>query len=182
MRLVTARATLRPLGPTDVDVLHELWSDPEVQRRLYDGVVSTAQSHEWLTTSAGNFVARGFGLWGVMVDEVTLAGFAGCQRWPASDEPELMYGLRPTWWGRGLATEACQAVVAHVFERLGHPMIVGATDPFNRASIAVLDRLGFTFAGAVDVDGRESRVYRLSRERWRRRHDRGSPLSTPAVE
>lgn len=171
MRLLTARATLQPLGLADVDAVHRIWTHPDVRRYLCDDrVVSMQQSRDWLVRSARNFAARGFGLWGVQLDDGTLAGVVGCQRWPSSDEPELMYALRPEWWGRGLATETAQAVLACVFERLGHPMVVAATDPPNAASIRVLDRVGMIFAERVVLHGRDTLVYRLSRERWRRLH------------
>ncbi len=171
MRLHTARTTLQPLGPADVDAVHAIWTDADVRRYLCDDrVVPVQQSRDWLTASARNFDTRGFGLWGVRVEHGVLAGVVGCQRWPSSDEPELMYALLPGWWRQGLATEATQAVLAHVFERLGHPLAVAATDPPNQASIRVLDRLGMVFAERVILHGRETLVYRLSRERWRRLH------------
>ena len=171
VRLLTARTTLQPLGPADVDAVHAIWTHADVRRYLCDDrVVSLQQSRDWLTTSARNFDTRGFGLWGVRVEGGAMAGVVGCQRWPSSDEPELMYALLPGWWGQGLATETTQAVLAHVFERLGHPLAVAATDPPNQASIRVLDRLGMVFAERVILHERETLVYRLSRERWRRLH------------
>lgn len=171
VRLLTARTTLQPLGPADVDDVHAIWTHADVRRYLCDDrVVSLQQSRDWLTTSARNFDTRGFGLWGVRVEGGGMAGVVGCQRWPSSDEPELMYALLPAWWRQGLATEATQAVLAHVFERLGHPLAVAATDPPNLASIRVLDRLGMVFAERVILHQRETLVYRLSRERWRRLH------------
>lgn len=171
VRLLTARTTLQPLGPADVDDVHAIWTHADVRRYLCDDrVVSPQQSRDWLTTSARNFDTRGFGLWGVRVEGGGMAGVVGCQRWPSSDEPELMYALLPAWWRQGLATEATQAVLAHVFERLGHPLAVAATDPPNLASIRVLDRLGMVFAERVILHERETLVYRLSRERWRRLH------------
>jgi len=171
VRLLTARTTLQPLGPADVDDVHAIWTHADVRRYLCDDrVVSLQQSRDWLTTSARNFDTRGFGLWGVRVVGGGMAGVVGCQRWPSSDEPELMYALLPAWWRQGLATEATQAVLAHVFERLGHPLAVAATDPPNLASIRVLDRLGMVFAERVILHERDTLVYRLSRERWRRLH------------
>ncbi len=171
VRLLTARTTLQPLGPADVDEVHAIWTHPDVRRYLCDDrVVSLQQSRDWLATSARNFDMRGFGLWGVRVEGGGLAGVVGCQRWPSSDEPELMYALLPAWWRHGLATEATQAVLAHVFERLGHPLVVAATDPPNLASLRVLDRIGMVFGERVILHERETLVYRLSRERWRRLH------------
>ena len=70
--------------------------------------------------------------------------------------------------GRGLAAEAATAVLDHVFETLGHPVVMAATDPPNVASVRVMERLGMAFHERCEMHGLDTLVYRLSRERWRR--------------
>lgn len=160
---------MRPLGAADVEVVHALWTEPDVRRHLWDDVVIPIErAREVLEAAAQHFVERRYGIWGLHPHESDgLIGFAGCRPW-GSGEPELLYGLRRPWWGRGLATEACHAVLAHVFETLGHPLVFAATDPPNTASIAVMARLGMTFDRRTEMHGLDTVVYRLSRERWRR--------------
>lgn len=172
--LATRRLRLRPLGEADADLAHAMWTDPDVRRHLWDDVViSREQAAEVVLATVTHFRERRYGLWGV-IDDATgaYAGFAGCRPWPTG-APELMYGLLPAWWGRGLATEACHAVLAHVFETLGHPVVFAATDPPNVASVGVLERLGMTFDQRTEMHGLDTLVYRLSRERWRRARDIG---------
>src|SRR5207253_4414556 len=62
---------------------------------------------------------------------------------------ELGYWLAEPLWGRGLAVEACRAVLAHVFaaceaERMQARVIAG-----NAASCRVLEKLGFTYEGTM---------------------------------
>lgn len=167
--LVTARLTLRPFTAADLDAVHALWTDADMRKYLCDDtVVSIDESRGWLDDSTRGFAARRFGLWGVHdLADGTLIGFAGCRDWPTG-EPELMYGLLRPWWGRGLATEAARAVLVHVFETLGHPVVMAATDPPNAASIRVMERLGMAYRDRCEMHGLDTVVYRLSRERWRR--------------
>lgn len=168
--LVTARLELRPFTNDDLEAVHALWTDADMRRYLCDDkVVSREQSLEWLEGSTAGFAQRRFGLWGAHERaSATLIGFCGCRDWP-SGEPELMYGLLRPWWGQGLATEASTAVLDYVFETLGHPVVMAATDPPNLASIRVMERLGMAFDWRGEMHGLDTVVYRLSRERWRGR-------------
>lgn len=176
--LTTARLMLRPFTNADLDAVHALWTDADMRRYLCgDTVVSRDQSQEWLEGSTTGFERRRFGLWGTHERESgTLIGFCGCRDWP-SGEPELMYGLLRRWWRRGLATEAATAVLDYVFETLGQPVVMAATDPPNLASVRVMERLGMTFDWRGEMHGLDTVVYRLSRERWRaaRRSRTGAP-------
>lgn len=176
LTLETPRLVLRPLTAADAAAVHAQWTEPDVRRYLWDDeVISLERAREVLESSTRDFAERGYGLWGAW-DAATgaLAGFAGCRPWPAGG-PELMYGLSPAWWGRGLATEAAHGVLAHVFEALGHPLVMAATDPPNVASVRVLERLGMTFDWRGEMHGLDTLVYRLSRERWRRVRAQASP-------
>ena len=167
--LTTARLTLRPFTNADLAAVHALWTDADMRRYLCDGkIVAVEQSRERLEDSTRDFAARRFGLWSVhdRSDEARI-GFCGCREWPGG-EPELMYGLLRPWWGRGLAAEAATAVLDHVFETLGHPVVMAATDPPNVASVRVMERLGMAFHERCEMHGLDTLVYRLSRERWRR--------------
>jgi [ribosomal protein S5]-alanine N-acetyltransferase len=170
LTLRTARLTLVPFCNDDLDAVHALWTDVDMRRFLCDDkVVSVEQSREWLEGSSREFRDRRFGLWAVHEGGPNgpLIGFCGCREWPTG-EPELMYGLLRPWWRQGLASEAAAAVLGHVFETLGHPVVMAATDPPNLASVRVMARLGMVFHDRCEMHGLDTLVYRLSRERWRR--------------
>jgi RimJ/RimL family protein N-acetyltransferase len=65
-------------------------------------------------------------------------GKAGCWRLP-----EVGYILHPALWGQGLAQEALEAAIAHVFAGYEVPSLTADVDPRNTRSIALLERLGF---------------------------------------
>lgn len=60
---------------------------------------------------------------------------------------ELGFHLLRSCWGRGLAAEAAQAVIAHGFGTLGAEALFAGHHPANEASRRVLLKLGFEYAG-----------------------------------
>ena len=53
--------------------------------------------------------------------------------------------LHPKYWGRGDATEAGRRAVQYAFAELGVPELFSVILPENARSIAVAQRLGFSF-------------------------------------
>ncbi len=60
---------------------------------------------------------------------------------------ELGFLLHPDHWGKGLAREACGAIIEHVWKTTDLPQIIADADPRNRASVTLLSRLGFVVTG-----------------------------------
>jgi len=168
--LETLRASLRPFAAADLDAVHRLWTDREVRRYLWDDqVISRERAADAVAASAADFAARGYGLWAVTDRESgALVGFCGV-RTAESGEPELLYGLLPAWWGRGLATECAAAVLDHLFGALGQAAVVALTDAPNLASVRVIERLGMTFERRAGHHGLDTLFYRLRAADWRAR-------------
>lgn len=61
------------------------------------------------------------------------------------NEASIAFYLAREYWGRGLATEAGQAFVKHGFENLGLRRIVAGINAANKASIRVIEKLGFNW-------------------------------------
>src|SRR5205823_10738173 len=72
-------------------------------------------------------------------------GFAGLKYLDDVNEVDLGYRFFKEHWGKGLATEASKPVVAYGFEVLRLHRIVGIADIENKASIRVLEKVGFRF-------------------------------------
>lgn len=161
--IVTARLTMRPLSPDDLDEVHRVWNHPQVRRYLWDDQeVSRERAAGVLRESAANFEERGFGIWGI-VDQGSeeRIGFCGLR---FSGDPDLVYGLLPAYWNLGLATEAARAVLRYGFERAGLQRITASADTENTASLRVMERAGMRFERCLTVEGRELISYELSRE------------------
>ena len=79
----------------------------------------------------------------------TLVGSAGYKGPPSAGTVEIGYSVVPSWQRRGLATEACGALVQAAWQR-GAEVIVAHTLPHLGASIGVLRKLGFAPSAAPE--------------------------------
>ncbi|MEE9381137.1 MAG: GNAT family N-acetyltransferase, partial [Hyphomonadaceae bacterium] len=131
--LTTSRLHLRPLTLDDVQVLHEAFSDPDTcrytsspphvtedeTRARVEKIMADTDCHEWaITEGAGEPALGTVGLY------PSRDGIAG-----------LGYMLHPEACGRGIASEAVKAVLAHGFEVMYLRRIYADIDPDNTASI-----------------------------------------------
>jgi [ribosomal protein S5]-alanine N-acetyltransferase len=164
--LRTARLRLRPVSLADLDPLHALWTDAEVRRFLWDDqMIPRERAAAEIDASIASFDAHGFGMWALSsAPENALAGFCGLRRFGEAEEVEVLYGLAPRLWGRGLATEAAREVLRFGFEEIRLDRIFGRTDPPNVASRRVLDRLGMVLIGPRREGDLEIVTYVLERE------------------
>jgi ribosomal-protein-alanine N-acetyltransferase len=163
--LHTARLTLRPWALDDIDELHAMWTRPEVRRYLWDDEIITRERAEGTVRELmAAQDTEGIGGW-VVIERVTgaVAGFSALIRREPGD-PELIYGLAPEWWGRGLATEAAGAVLAYAFGVLGCARVTAATDVPNTASARVMERLGMHFTHRGPLNGLDTVFYELRRQ------------------
>lgn len=171
--LCTERLRLVPYAPSHLEILHALWTHPAVRRYLFDDeIVSRRWVRDEIEAVVRSFHTSGIGQWLLFergrADEAV--GFAGLRPFRGSEVPQLLYGLAPHARGRGLATEAAAAVVSYAFERLGFAHVVASTDEPNRASVAVMQRLGMTPVEPLPVDGRATLFFAIVRETWERRN------------
>jgi ribosomal-protein-alanine N-acetyltransferase len=150
--LETERLWLRPFVEDDVDALFAVARNPNVTRfttweahRTPDDTLTFLRDYAHARYLEG--VPDAYAL--VLKDGGALIGGAGA-RWAtkANHCMEFGYWLAEPYWGRGLATEAGRALVAHVFatydvERVQAHFIEG-----NHASGRVMEKLGMVFEGA----------------------------------
>lgn len=184
--LTTSRLVLGGWDDEATDGLFRLSNDPEVMR-YFPGFASRDRIEALVHRHQENLVAGRPGLYAVRVRETsTFIGFVGLAT-PSFEAPfvpcvEIGWRLARQAWGRGYATEAGQACLAHGFETLGLAEIVSFTAVVNTPSIAVMRRLGMHTDPGEDFDNpsvpdghrlRRHVLYRLGAEEWRRsRRDR----------
>lgn len=152
--LQTDRLTLTPFADKDLPQLHALFTDPDVRRYLLDDlIVEETWTADVVDKSATMFRDLGYGLWAVReTRQRPIIGFCGYWRFEHLPHPlQLIYGLLPTWWGRGLATEAARTMLNYGFETVGFTEIIAATDVPNQASVRVMERLGMAHLKTADA-------------------------------
>ena len=62
---------------------------------------------------------------------------------------EIAYDLAPTYWGRGVASEACRKLAEWALRDLGYARIQATVLDTNQASLRVLERCGFQREGLL---------------------------------
>ncbi|WP_395671134.1 GNAT family N-acetyltransferase [Phenylobacterium sp.] len=150
--LRTARLTLTPIGLDDAAFLLGLLNDPGWIANIGDrGVRDLEGARAYITDRlAGGtwFVAR-------TSDEadgdaaVGVAGIVPTRE--GMDCPDLGYAILEAHAGKGYATEAAAAVLAYARSDMGLPRIAAITDPNNRASRHVLEKIGLSFEKLIDL-------------------------------
>jgi RimJ/RimL family protein N-acetyltransferase len=176
--LETPRLRLRRLRAADEPDLIALDRDPEVMR--YVGSPAGVKSPDETTERARRRILesrRGdhepLGFWRIegRGDEA-FYGVGALLRMPAGEggpadaDVEVAYRLARAAWGRGIATEAAGALVAHALRTLALPRVVAMTYPENRASQRVLDKLGFERRGLTEYKGVQATYHVLTRAAW----------------
>ncbi|GAB3216360.1 GNAT family N-acetyltransferase [Kineococcus gypseus] len=158
----TPRLLLRRWAAGDRGPFAALNADPEVMRH-FPSVLDRAASDALADRCDGWFersAAVGPGPFGLAAVERRgdgrFLGFAGLavHRW-YPDDVELGYRLAREAWGRGYATEAGTAWVAHAREVLRLPRLTSIVAPGNAASLAVAAKLGFREAWRAEREGIE---------------------------
>lgn len=142
--LATARLVLREFEPDDAAAMVELNSDPEVLRYTGDRPFESVESARRFLEAYPDYRVNGFGRWAVLLRATgEFAGWCGLKL--VDGEVDLGYRLHRRFWGRGIATEAARASVAHGFLELGASELVARAWAENRASIHVIEKCGFRF-------------------------------------
>ncbi|HZC34116.1 MAG TPA: GNAT family N-acetyltransferase, partial [Chthoniobacterales bacterium] len=171
----TCRLRLRTLQPGDEEFLASLDSDSEVMQYIHCGPLSRHAAikwakaqiemaphrwhlHKWIVEFRDHPIRAGW---------VELSKFHGVfdpNENRLSDDVSLGYQLAPTYWNKGVATEAARPILAYAFETLELDRVVAFTRTGNVRSARVLEKLGFhQHAGRHHKDdaGNECRLYAL---------------------
>jgi RimJ/RimL family protein N-acetyltransferase len=140
MGLRTERLLLREWRDEDLDPFAALNADPVVMEH-FPSLLDRAESDALAGRIRAHFAEHGYGLWAVEVDGA-FAGFTGLcwSEVTGSAELEVGWRLARPYWGRGLATEAATAALAHGLAQV--PRVVSFTALVNERSWRVMERIG----------------------------------------
>jgi RimJ/RimL family protein N-acetyltransferase len=164
-RFRTARLMAEPIGMSRFDELAEMNQDERVMEWLGGSAAEPDETRSWIEEKAAYWRHYGFGVW-VLDDAQTgaLVGRAGLQHTDVQgvDEVELLYALRPEFWGRGLAAEAGGALLGLAFSPASLPSVVAYTLPYNVRSRRVMEMLGFTYEREFPHEDHTHVLYRVT--------------------
>jgi RimJ/RimL family protein N-acetyltransferase len=156
LTLATPRLALRPLALDDAPLLLAICSDPAVMQygssppwTLLQAAVDSIEKDrrgalDGTSVSLGLFRRS---------DEALIGSCCLFQIDMQCRRAEIGYILASSAWGRGFASEAISALLAHAFDEMKLNRIEADIDPLNIPSARALERQGFVKEG-------------LLRERW----------------
>ncbi|GCE15185.1 GNAT family N-acetyltransferase [Tengunoibacter tsumagoiensis] len=162
----TERILVRHLRDDDFEAFYALCSDPEIHRYMGDGKPLTAeQTRSWIQISQGNYRQRGYGCFAITSRlDSQMIGFGGIARPANNPHLEIIYALKPSCWGQGLASEFIKALLATSFERWQIPRLEATIDVRNHRSSKAIEKAGMLFVrSSVDEDGYTILWYALDR-------------------
>jgi ribosomal-protein-alanine N-acetyltransferase len=166
----TERLKLRPYTLNDIDNLHNLWTNAGVRKYLLDNIIITREQAEiFVRGSIDCFEKNGFGQCVVILKEKnSFIGFCGFRFFEEPPEVEILYGLYPEYWGKGLAAEAAKAMIRYGFEENKFEKILAGTDEPNSLSLRVIEKCGMKFYKKINLPtGVDTIYYELKREDFR---------------
>ena len=160
-----------PRDDRDYIGLRLIHGDPRAMATLsVDGrPFPECRSRAMVLRSRAHFRYLGFGPW-FWYENVSgeFVGYCGLASSLIDGAPmiELLYGLRPKFWRRGLASEAARACVDAAFEDHGLQVLACISLPHNHGSRGVMEKVGFVFERPARHYGLPVVLYRLYRSAW----------------
>ncbi|MCU0441354.1 MAG: GNAT family N-acetyltransferase [Bacteroidia bacterium] len=168
----TARMLLRPVLPKDCYSVYELRSNLELMKYVpRPRCSSLLEARELITDGNNNQTKLNWSA--TLKGDDTCIGIMGFYRlYLEHFRAEVGYMMLASYHGRGLVTEALQALIAYGFDTLTLHTIEAVTDPDNFTSQHILLKAGFIkeahFKENLFFDGRflDSVHYTLHKNNW----------------
>lgn len=187
----TDRTSLRPAEPDDVEAVWAYRRRPDVGRWLGGHTEDLDAFREWYARPARLAKTLLVEHRGRVVGDLMVSVGDGWAQTDVADhavavEADLGWVLDPAYAGRGLATEALEAVLALCFDDLGLPRVTADCFAANSASWRLMERVGMRrqahrVAESLhrDLGWVDSYAYALLADEWRSRlTDAGRPGAT----
>lgn len=179
--LESPRLIYRPFEASDLMLLHEFHSEPEVSASYrLPSPLPIEDTQWWLNKTLMSYQTDGIGHYAIFLkDNNEFIGRCGLrilevEKFPTDDRPkwfwyrdsapeglnverylELGYGYKYKFWGKGYATEAGKMFCKYAFENKLADEIHAAIFTDNLASGRVLEKVGFKKYGKAYALGEE---------------------------
>lgn len=148
--LTTERLVLRRMRQRDADVVAAYRNDPDIARyQGWDLPCTVDEVAEWIASfmdlpwpALGSAMNLAIELDGEVIGDIAVG-------WDdTGDEAWIGFTLQRDHHGQGYATEAASAMVDLLIAQ-AVSRVTASVDPANRASIRVLERVGFSYTGST---------------------------------
>ncbi|MBV9421200.1 MAG: GNAT family N-acetyltransferase [Alphaproteobacteria bacterium] len=135
----TARLRLRPIAASDWPAILAYMSDPQVTAYLPPGVFDEQAARAFTLKQSG---ADRTAVAAIEKASAQLIGHMPYHAWFEPQTYEIGWAFHPAHQGRGYATEAARAIIAHAFDTLKAHRVIATCQPENPASWRVAEKLG----------------------------------------
>ena len=164
-RLLTRRLELRWLTEDDAGLMLEIWNDPDFIRHVGDrGVRSVEQALAAMKDTLAMYRTHGYGAYRIApLGGGPAMGICGLFKREILDQPDIGYGLLPSWRGRGYTLEAARAVMHEARAGLGLERVNAIVSPDNRRSVRLLEKIGMQSQGAIRMPGEDTDILLYAR-------------------
>lgn len=174
----TERLLLREYRPEDETEIHDYACDMEVVRLMPWGPNSLEQTrevlHGWLVKQQ-EWPRDAVTLAIELASEKRVIGGIELRTRGEERTGDFGYVIHRSYWGKGYASEALQAVAAAAFGKLGLHRLWARCDAENPGSYRVMEKLGMRREGhclqdrQVRGEWRDSYHYAILQEEWAKR-------------
>ncbi|RAJ05137.1 RimJ/RimL family protein N-acetyltransferase [Chitinophaga skermanii] len=152
----TPRLTLRYLTPSDADFIFALLNMEDWKKYIGDRKIHTVDhARAYIqTTYMPHYDQNGFGNFGVELKETgQLIGTCGIFKRDGLDHVDVGFAFLPGYAGKGYAFEAASQLLDVAKNTYNITTVQGITVPYNKRSIALLERLGLQFVKHLMLPG-----------------------------
>jgi [ribosomal protein S5]-alanine N-acetyltransferase len=172
--LETKRLILRLFRAEDIDVMAQLFANPDFMRFSLGPYTPEQTQNVLQKFSAWNQASLPSPFAVVLRENNQLLGYCGfLHHGELPNEVEIGYRLDPKYWNRGLATEASRAVRDHAFSDLRLPRVISLIHPENIPSRRVAEKNGMKVEKEITFRGFPTLVFAITREEWLAKRDAG---------
>lgn len=167
----TPRLYLREITVDDAENAYLLNLDPEVVKYTGDDPFESIEEARKFLAAYTHYQKYGFGRWGVIEKQSNeFLGWCGLKYEEQLDEFDIGFRFFKKHWNKGYATEAAKACLELGFTKFKMKTIVGRAMHANKASIAVLQKIGLSYWKDFDFDEHPGIIYKLDAETYLNKH------------
>ncbi|MEY2526802.1 MAG: hypothetical protein QOE73_1573 [Verrucomicrobiota bacterium] len=175
MILQTERLILRPFREEDVDLIAQLFANPDFMRFSLGVFTRREQTETFMQKVIGwDRASRPSQFAVVPRTDNVIIGYCGFFHHleHGIEDVEIGYRLNPAYWNKGLATEAARAVRDHGFGVLKLSRLISLIHPENVPSRRVAEKNGMTVEKEITFRGFPTQVFAITRPQWLALRDR----------
>lgn len=154
--ITTQRLVIRQISRDDADFIRQHYNEASFLEYIGDKKIQTADDAIAYIVNGPlkSYQQHGFGLFLVTLKESNIPiGTCGLIRRENIADADLGYSLLEKFRSQGYSSEAASAVLDFGKNVVGLNRVVAYTAPLNKASIRVLEKLGFEYEGELMLAG-----------------------------